>query len=196
MSDHETVAHAVNLLDQSVSQLVGPRHDYIASRYVTRASRYQELRDSLAGQQGAHGGHARSMPTIWIDAEMVLIELDRTVAGWAHGQGTADRLTRLCEANWRPQDLGLIAAYTKACLSWAAHIDELLDPKRVWTLDDPCPACERAWIYRKDSAGESVRSRALTVTVERATCRGCNESWPSMFLIRMLRAEAMEGLGA
>lgn len=194
--EHEKVTHAVNLLDQAVTALVGPRSDWIGGKYVTRPSRYTELRDNLAGQQGSHGAHARSMPVLWIDAMRLLMEIDETVAQWAKGSGTADRLTKACEASWRPQDLWLIAAYTKACLVWNAHIDELLDPKRVWTLPDPCPSCGKEWIYRPDSAGETVRVRALSVTVEKGSCRGCREEWPSMFLIRLLRAGEVEGLGA
>ena len=197
MSDeHEKVLHAVVMFEQSVTTLVGPRFDRVEGRYVTRPGRLQELRDNLAGQQGAHGGHARSMPAIWIDAQMLLMEIDKTVAGWSRGGRTDDRLTKLCDASWRPQDLWMLTAYTKACLSWGDHIDELLDPKRVWTLPDPCPNCRREWIYRPDSAGEVVRVRALSVTVEKGSCRGCKEEWPSMFLIRLLKAGEMEELGA
>jgi hypothetical protein len=176
--EHEKVAHAVNMLDQACQQLTGPRMEWIEGKLHTRPSRYQEIRDDIAGQQGAQNrAHARSMPPIWIDAADWLKGVDKTIRGWIEGENTPHRLAVLVEHHWRPQDLDVITLHTKALLDWVSTADELINPTRRWTVAAACPECGVSTVYRRDNAGESVRTPALSLTAKRLECLSCRTYW-------------------
>ncbi|WP_424712782.1 DUF7340 domain-containing protein [Mycobacteroides abscessus] len=61
----------------------------------------------------------------------------------------------------------------------------------------PCPACQKRWVYRRDSSGENVRQPALQLTAQGCSCQACRYTWdPSYFvhLARVLECPLPEGV--
>jgi uncharacterized protein with PIN domain len=57
-------------------------------------------------------------------------------------------------------------------------IDALVNPQSIKTVSAPCPNCNSRFIYRRDSAGESVRQPALQIIAEvGCTCQACGAFW-------------------
>lgn len=188
----ETVAFAKRQLDDAIDDLVGTRRGTITTdtgqQTRIRPSRYQEIRDHLAGQQGTQlGAVARSMPPLWVDGSDWLTLVDRTVSEWVPDRGratTPDRLYSLTDNQWRPQDVQLIKRYTEDLTRWAHQADQLLDPEDThrWDLAARCPACGTATVHRRDTGGDYVRQAALTVTANGCVCQKCHTAWaPNQF---------------
>lgn len=184
----ERIGYAKRQLDDAVDQLAGRRRTSVRSddgtiRNHLLASRYHEIRDSIAGQQGTDNrSAARSMPPIWVDATDWLNTVDATVRDWIPDHGNAstpDRLYTLTERAWRPEDLETVHRCTEIILRWVTQADALLDPDahRSLELTAPCPACNTRTVHRKDTAGEWVRTAALTVTEQGCVCLACRTRW-------------------
>lgn len=125
----------------------------------------------------------------------LLIDTDMTVAEWQPtGQGTVERLHRLRDKSWRPQDCGLLEAHTAQLARWAVTAAELLrDRPPEVALRLPCPSCGRRFFYRQTN-GESLRTWALRVSEDGARCQACDAAWlPERFefLARLLGCPAL-----
>ena len=184
----ERIGYAKTQLDDAIDQLAGTRRTTIrtddgTTRTHVLASRYQEIRDSIAGRQGTDNRNAaRSMPPIWVDAADWLNTVDTTVRSWIGDEGNAttpDRLYTLTERGWRPDDLRVVTMLTEVIVRWTTQADALLDPDahRSLELTAPCPACATRTVHRRDSAGEWVRQAALTVTEHGCMCLACRAKW-------------------
>jgi hypothetical protein len=77
-------------------------------------------------------------------------------------------------------------------------IDALVNPQSIKTVSAPCPNCNSRFIYRRDSAGESVRQPALQIIADQGcTCQSCRYCRPPeryLLLCRVLGFEMPEGV--
>jgi hypothetical protein len=193
---------ALARLDDAFVDLVGPQTRYIENQGVCHASSlYQQLRDSIFGEQGSGNGVARSMPPMWVDCADLLNEIDTTVACWQpqydRPPPTIGRLHVLANRSWRPQDCRAVNQIASALEAWARQIIALLDPPHIKTMSAPCPACNAETVLRRDSAEELVRQPALQITVHGCQCQSCKTEWTPdryLFLCKLLGWELPAGV--
>ncbi len=186
---------ALTALADAIHALCGPQSRWINNRLVNIPSRYLQLWGATTGEQSnaGGGGGSKSRPPFWLDAFDLLHEIDETLACWQPAYTgvppTVGRLNCLQTRGWRPQDTRQLNQITSAVLAWTASIDQLLDPPPKWTLPSPCPACNTATVYRKDSSGELVRQPALQLGPNGCYCTKCRAHWSPeqfVFLARVL----------
>lgn len=180
---------ALSALDDALYRLIGPQSHIIHGKPIHGPSRYMQLWDATEGEQSntGGGGGSKSRPPMWVDSFDKLREIDDTVSVWQPAftgvPPTVGRLKCLRNRSWRPQDCHQLEQITAAVASWATEIDALLNPPRRWTHSAPCPACNTATVYRRDSAGEMVRQPALQIGVEGCHCTKCRAYWaPDRFV--------------
>lgn len=102
----------------------------------------------------------------------------RRVAGWEpHGKTTIERLHQLAARTWRPMDCDLIDGYSGTIEAWVVAGAELLAPAPRVYLPRPCPRCSQNFAYHRSIGGELVRTRALRVSDEGASCGSCGAHW-------------------
>ncbi|MCH5645146.1 hypothetical protein [Gordonia sp. ABSL49_1] len=142
-------------------------------------SLYTQLHTMLGGAQGTQlGNTARSMPPLWIDATDLLNTIDRGIATIDNGPGdTTTRLHRIADRTWRPQDVTTIETLTAQLWRWTHAIQELLNPTPRKALPNPCPNCSTSVVYRKDSAGDTIRQPALQIGTHGCECQHCHTIW-------------------
>jgi hypothetical protein len=198
MADGNITAAATKLT-RAVDRLCKPRmavyHDQ--TRYAL--SLYRQLESDLAGTQGDTRTPAKSLPPLWIDAAQLRIDMDSQTRSWCpKEQGIPQRLGNLSAKTWRPQDTDLVTEMARMVDMWCETILHLLDPESVKHITAACPSCGRSFVYRRDSAGESVRQPALkVVTNVGASCQHCDAHWAPdryMFLCRLLGFDLPEGV--
>lgn len=178
-------------LKHAVQALTGEQGTYLNGQYRSAPSLYMQLRDALSGEQGTgYNGAPQSQPPIWIDAMMLLEEIDTAAEIW-HPQlqgipATVGRLNALAAQQWRPQDVHNIEQITTACKQWSAKITATLNPGSVkhFRAPDgdgyaPCPQCGKSTTYRVDPTdGESKRVPTLQwAATTGTTCLVCHTSW-------------------
>lgn len=190
MSDGNIQA-ARTRLGRAVQDLTGPRSGMHGGDVVTGPSIYQQLCSDLAGTQGDTRTPAKSLPPLWIDAAQLLYDIDSQTHRWLPVPGrTPQRLQMLAFQTWRPQDTDHVTAIARTVEDWCRKVMNLLDPQAQKSIDAPCPSCGRKTVYRKDSAGDTVRQPALKLVVnEGCTCLHCEAFWPPeryMFLQKLL----------
>lgn len=189
-------------LAHAVDRLCRPTPRIINHRMRHKPSLYDQLRNDLAGTQATdHKTHAKSQPPIWIDACQLLAEIDTQTRKWVRrpkNVGTTTRLDHLADKTWRPQDTDHVTTITNQIQRWCDTITDLLDPQSIKTIAAACPSCGRRTITRKDSAGETVRTPALTViAAQGCTCQACKAHWTPdryLFLCRLLGFDLPEGV--
>lgn len=189
-------------LTNAIHALTSPQQSYIEGQHRIAPSLYMQLWDATAGSQGTDmGTHARSMPTVWLDALQIRMEIDTALEVWqpqyTGTPPTVGRLKWLANKSWRPQDVRNIDQISAACEEWAKDITALLYPEPKWTLPTPCPACNSAVVYRKDSGGERVRQPALQIGPQGCFCANCKAYWGPdkfMWLSKLLGFEKPAGL--
>lgn len=118
------------------------------------------------------------------DILTLIIDVDMTVAEWQpQGEGAIDRLHRLRNRSWRPEDIELLDSHHQQLQGWAVTGVELLgDRSPTVALRLPCPACGTKQVYRRNQVGETVRVWALQVSEDGARCQGCEAAWqPEQF---------------
>lgn len=148
---------------------------------VKLLSRYDELAQAVAAHRGGSGGKWQGQLPFWVDAMMLLGEIDDAVVkmhpapnewpGW-----TAERLQVLEAKKWRPQDCDDVFKHAKELETLVALVDKLFNPQPI-PLDDACPKCGVKTVYR-NSDGEQVRTPALQITELGCTCGNCKANWP------------------
>ena len=183
-------------LDNAIHQLIEPRSTIHNNQIVTAPSLYMQLWDAVSGENnngGGAGGGTKSRPPFWTDAFDLCNEIDQAVEAWQPAYTgvppTIGRLKWLQDRKWRPQDVHSINQIIQAVTEWAAGITELMNPTPKWTLPNPCPACGKAVVYRKDGAGEQVRQPALQLGPNGCHCLHCRTLWAPdkfVFLARVL----------
>lgn len=194
---HENVSYITAEFRDAIDDLTGRRTEFYdtdgGKRLGVRDSRYQEIQDHLEGQQGSQaGGVARSMPPLWVDAVEWLRVVDAEVGQWVPDGGrvsTPDRLASLYDLSWRPQDIGVVSGYTELLRRWVRRADTLMEPdeSHVFELMAACPACGVKTVYREDSAGEQVRTAALSVSAAGCACLACRYEWSPEYFAHLAR---------
>jgi len=193
------IQSATHKLSHAISTLIDMQHHQLDTASTYLDSRYDQLRDSLAGTNCLEksGGQAR-LP-IWCDALDLITEIDTTVTAWTlkwvqPAASTRTRLAHLDTRKWRPQDCDHVQTMTADLERWSHHIDRLLNPVIVKEVTACCPACGARYHWR-DHAGERVRIAALQVTIAgHSSCLVCHTSWPPLFLLRLLDGQLPPGV--
>lgn len=195
MSDGNVQAAKVRM-GRAVDSLCRPRLAVYHTCTREAPSLYDCLKSDVAGTQGDSRTPAKSLPPIWIDAVMLLNDIDTETRQWTRKRDVADsrttpqRLLSLPDLPWRPQDTDKVVDMTSTIDQWTENIRHLLDPQSVKTLSAPCPTCGKQWFHRRDSAGDLVRQPALQVVASvGASCLVCGATWSPdryLFLCRLL----------
>lgn len=201
---------AVRELRHALHGLVDPvTRMQFTGKPLTAPSLYLQLWDAVRGEQSqtGGGGGGKSRPPFWTDAFVLLQDIDTAAEAWQPAYTgvppTVGRLRTLVDEGktgngWRPQDVHGITQITSSLRHWAKRITELLDPESVKYVSAPCPSCEATHVYRKDSAGETVRQPALQLVAGKGcTCLKCHAHWtPDLYLhlVRVLGFDMPEGI--
>lgn len=184
-----SLPEAKRRLEDAVAGLCDPVSQVVDGQLLWCDSWYCQLREALPGEQGSgYSGIARSLPPCWIDAMELAAEIDTAVAIWeARPQidvsdddlppMTVLRLQAIERRGWRPQDTKSMDQISGIVEAWAGAIKALLSPVPKWSLPNPCPACNTAVVYRKDSAGDVVRQPALQIGPNGCECMRCHHIW-------------------
>lgn len=188
-------------LGDAVSRLIDPQPQLHQEQTVWLDSLYQQLWDALPGEQREGSRGAQSEAPLWIDAVDLKAEIDTAVSVWLSKPVidlrdgdppplTVLRLQQLEDKGWRPQDVKAIEQIVGILEQWARNIKTLLNPLPKWTLPNPCPACGKAVVYRRDGGGDLVKTPALSVSAtEGCRCLACRTYWAPdrfVFLARVL----------
>lgn len=187
-------------LGRAVQKLCAPRPLIHYHHTLYAPSLYQCLQSDLAGTQGDTRTPAKSLPPIWLDASMLLQDIDTQTIKWAPIPGdTPQRLQRMASQTFRPQDTDTVNSMAGTVDGWSESVMNLLDPEsRKYISGAACPSCGKQTVYRKDSAGETVRQPALKLVVSQGcTCQCCGAFWAPdkfLFLGRLLGHEIPEGV--
>ncbi|MCV7434828.1 hypothetical protein H7K31_24850 [Mycolicibacterium bacteremicum] len=185
-------------LSNAVSALIEPKPknremDDGTNRIEWVDSLYDQLLDAVPGGQGNASRVPQSSPPMCLDAAELKAEIDTAIAIWEPkplidasqphiAPITIIRLQALEGRSWRPQDVRAIEQIATNIRSWCESITTLLNPAPKWTLPNPCPACDVAIVYRKNSGGETVRQSALQIGPTGCVCQNCHHEWaPSYF---------------
>jgi hypothetical protein len=184
---------ALTALKNAVYDLTHPRAELTAGQLRHLDSRYDELRDALTGgrSHGTHTAPSSVLPT-WVDALKLAILIDERVHHIAQHlpriteHDTPARLRHLTTCRYRPQDSKHLETIAVEVTSWSVAIDDLFAAKPKY-LPDPCPHCQQTHAHRKSDDGETIRTPALALTVEKgAWCQACHDTFEIMFLARLL----------
>ena len=186
-------------LGRAVQRLTGPQMLVHYDKTLYAPSLYHQLASDLAGTQGDTRTPAKSLPPLWIDACQLLDDIDTQTLKWAPVPGdTPTRLARLSFHPWRPQDTSLVNDIARRVDGWCESVIHLLDPESVKYIKGPCPSCNRETVYRRDSAGETVRQPALKLVISvGCSCQACDAYWAPdqyLFLCKLLGFEMPEGV--
>jgi hypothetical protein len=198
MADGNIVAAHIKLT-RAVDRLCEPRTAVYHDKTRYSLSLLRQLEEDLAGTQGDTRTPAKSLPPLWIDAAQLRIDMESKTRSWCSKErGIPARLGHLAGSSWRPQDTDHVTDMAKTVDGWCETIMHLLDPESVKHISAACPSCGRAFVYRKDSAGETVRQPALKVVTETGcTCQACDATWTPdryMFLCKLLGFALPEGV--
>ena len=189
---------ALQRLEDAIAALCDPVQHMVDGHRRYTDSWYRQLRDSLPGNQRGEGGGSAPLPGCWLDALILLDEIDTAVACWHRQPGTTpERLHALHERGWRPQDCRQIGELAGNIEAWTRDIKSLLIVEKHWTLPAPCPACGATVVYRKDSAGEVVRQAALHIGPDGCECLRCHTVWEParfVFLAKLLNYDKPVGV--
>lgn len=193
---------ALEKLRDGVSALTDPKLQIVDGRKEWAEPLYSSLCDAVESVEGSgvFMGVAKSQPPIWTDAFDLRNKIDVRVKEWQRDPGIYDgdltqpptpetvrRLRILESLQWRPQDAKTLEGYGADLEHWCGEIKHLLNPEPVKTVSAPCPACQKRWVYRKDSAGENVRQPALQLTAQGCSCQACRYQWSPEYYLHLAR---------
>ena len=154
---------------------------------------YDQLTDAIPGGQGNASRVPQSSPPMCIDAAELKKEIDTAAAAWEPRPNidasklnlppiTILRFQSLEKRGWRPQDTRAVEQIATNIESWCEAIKALLNPIPRWHLPNPCPACDVAVVYHKNSSDETVRQPALQIGPTGCVCQNCHHEWaPAYF---------------
>lgn len=184
-------------LADAVHALADPVPEWINGHCRYTPATYSRLRASLRSRPA---GSVRlvpgSRPPCHSGILTLVVEIDTTAATWEPGEKTTlDRLRQVAERDRSPDDVALLDDYTQQIEAWTVQAGDLLaDHEPTIPIRLPCPSCGRKHYYRKDSAGDTVRSPTLTVSSAGARCLSCNATWTPEkfdFLAKLLGCPAL-----
>lgn len=175
-------------LGNAISALIDPKPEYTDGTTRWRDSLYDQLHDAIPGSQGNASRVPQSSPPLCIDAVELKTEIDTAIAAWEPRPQidaaqdnpppiTTIRLKAIEHRAWRPQDTHSIDQIAGNIEAWCESIKTMLNPPPKWSLPNPCPACDTAIVYRKNSAAETVRQPALQIGPAGCVCQNCHHTW-------------------
>lgn len=198
-------------LGNAISALIDPKPHTLKREYDDGTSvgvewidsLYDQLTDAIPGGQGNASRVPQSSPPMCIDAVDLMHKINTRTAEWeprpeidASGDITTTmaiiRLKSLDNHGWRPQDTTHIENIAAEIESWCEAIKSLLNPARQWTLPNPCPACDVAIVYRRNSSGEVVRQPALQIGPAGCVCQNCHYGWSPEYFVHLARVLGYE----
>lgn len=190
-------------LADAISGLVDPKPETVDDKLLWTDCVYIQLLEAVPGEKGARTGVSRSQPPLWVDASDLLNEIDTAVSCWEPRPNidasdddlppmTVIRLHAIEDRQWRPQDCHSMEQIAGNVESWTASITTLLSPVARWSLPNPCPACNTAIVYRKDSAGDMVRQPALQIGPNGCECQRCHHIWAPEYFTHLARVMGYE----
>lgn len=181
-------------LGNAISALIDPKPEYTNGTTRWRDSLYDQLHDAIPGTGDGHSSRVpQSSPPLNIDAVELKHEIDTATAAWEPRPQidasqthlppiTIIRLKTIEHRAWRPQDTHSIDQIAGNIEAWCESIKTMLNPPPKWSLPNPCPACDTAIVYRKNSAAETVRQPALQIGPAGCVCQNCHHEWgPQLF---------------
>lgn len=190
-------------LSNAVSALIDPKPD--ARKMDDGTQRidwieplYDQLCEAIPGGQGNASRVAQSSPPMCIDAAELKHEIDTAVSTWEPRPVidpektqltpmTVVRLQSLEKRTWRPQDAKGVEQIATNIESWCESIKTLINPPPRWHLPNPCPACNVAVVYRKNSGDETVRQPALQIGPTGCVCQNCHHEWAPAYFQHLAR---------
>lgn len=186
-------------LGRAVQRLTAPRPAVYHDVTVYQPSLWRCLVEELGGGQGEDRSPGKSQPPLWIDACMLITEIESTTRLWCSKPIPTDqRLQSLPFQSWRPQDTPLVQNMVRQVEHWCESVIGLLEPESRKFISAACPSCGRAKVWRKDGAGEVVQQPALKLVINQGcTCQHCGAHWAPdryLFLTRLLGFELPEGV--
>lgn len=200
MSDGNITAARTKLTD-AITKLCAPRTCIHYNATLSAPSLYDMLTSNMSARQGDTRTPAQSLPPLWVDALQLRTEIDTQARKWVKRPGdvgTPSRLSALVEQPWRPQDTDQVTGMARQIRSWCESIINLFDPEHRKYISAACPSCGKATVYKRDTAGETVRQPALVVITNiGATCQHCDAHWSPdryLFLCRLLGFELPAGV--
>lgn len=183
----------VNLLNATVHRLTSDHRtthtdpDTGTKSYPTEMSLFEQLRQEIASSsRPSTGGSSGSRTPIavpafglWAEIREVLATMHIVITGRDEPKLSAEAKLQKWAA-WTQSDVSGDAA--QKCLtsstSWAASIEQLLNPVRRIEIQGCCPVEEcgasHAWTWDED---EYVRNTAITATGNEARCGACGTTW-------------------
>lgn len=179
---------AKSRLAEAVSALIDPKPQLDNGKIRWIDSLYDQLVDEIPGSQGNASRVPQSSPPLCIDAAELKHEIDTATAAWEPRPAidasndhlppmAVVRLQALENRSWRPQDTRAVEQIAGNIESWCESIKSLLNPVPRWHLPNPCPACDKTVVYRKNSADETVRQPALQIGPNGCVCQHCHHTW-------------------
>ncbi|AAR26716.1 hypothetical protein PBI_CHE9D_104 [Mycobacterium phage Che9d] len=187
------IVEARKKLGIAISALIDPKPttrqlEDGTSRIEWLDSLYDQLIDALPGGQGNASRVPQSSPPMCLDAVDIIRDIDTLTAQWEPRPNldasvdnpqpiAVQRLQAIDKRQWRPQDTTLVEDITAQVDKWCDKITATLNPQRKWTLPNPCPACNTAVVYRKNSSGDPVRQPALQIGPLGCECQNCHTTW-------------------
>ena len=198
MSDGNIQA-ARTKLGRAVQRLTGPRPAVYHDTTVYQPSLWKCLVSELGGGQGEDRSPGKSQPPLWIDAMMLIADIEDTTMKWCPKVAHADkRLQVLSFASWRPQDTDRVTDMAREVEHWCESIIGLLEPESRKYIQAACPNCNRFKVWKKDSTGEVVQQPALKWTAAVGVqCQACRTQWAPdqmLFFGRLLGFKTPEGV--
>lgn len=183
---------ARNKLSNAISALIDPKPthrqlDDGTNRIEWMDSLYDQLTAAIPGSQGNASRVPQSSPPMCIDAVDITRKIDARTAEWEPRPEidasrptppiAVIRLQAIDKRGWRPQDASLVEQIAGEIEAWCKDITALLNPAPRWHLPNPCPACETAVVYRRNSSDEVVRQPALQIGPNGCVCQHCHHTW-------------------
>nr|WP_296764064.1 hypothetical protein [Rhodococcus sp. (in: high G+C Gram-positive bacteria)] len=153
---------------------------------AVRPSLYDEMianptRSIITGIGGSGSAHSR--PPVRLDGIDWVSEVDRQAREWHPvGRSTPDRLVRLCTDGWRPQDVAELRKITRRIKGYINAAEAYLNDRHSFSVTATCPECGESAVER-----DGVRSPALSVNADGATCAACHHYWPSALFEQLAR---------
>ena len=194
MADEKTLPDSIERLYRAVSRLCDEPKQLIGGQLRVAPSLWDQLSGAVPGQVRREvlvaTGRASSHPPLNVSALDLRDLIDATVAGWIDMQGTtAARLRAVATTKWSPSQVDAVDEMAAAVEYFVARCELVLGiAQRVRTLSAPCPSCGAQRVYRKDSAGETVRQPALQIVAGTGcTCLACGAFWAPDYYLHLAR---------
>lgn len=173
-------------LEVAVDQLTRPGTERIESgdpkkpwRYAPVPSLLEQLDDARGANSGSSGGFSdRSKPPCFLDAVMLLAEIDKELRPYSRRPTRAERVRAWSGAMHAVTDPDVLDRETTRAEEWVRRVRTLLYPVATVDLPGRCPMCQtdRVEVGSDDDEHETVSRHALRA-VEADEMTGAPTAW-------------------